>query len=214
MIWSFYEKEDFESARALNERMSSLEARTRVSEIISIRQAITSLQAGDLDSARSQARKLPQDEQRAFLWLTIGAKLIEKRSFNSARPAIESGLADARKTEGAAKASLLLLGSELLSTVDFPGSTFILAEAVEAINSLGPEVSDPLRLNRFVRIKVGSQSATFLTDIKGAKAASINGAIKVPLSKDPDGVVTLILQLKNEYARSSALLAFVAECAA
>ena len=214
MIWSFYEKEDFQSARALNERMSSLQTRTRINEIISIRQAIASVQAGNLDSARLEARKLPQDEQRAFLWLTIGAKLIEKRSFNSARPAIESGLADARKTEGAAKASLLLLGSELLSKVDFPGSTFILAEAVEAINSLGPEVSDPLRLNRFVRIKVGSQSATFLTDIKGAKAASMNGAIKVPLSKDPDGVVTLILQLKNEYARSSALLAFVAECAA
>ena len=214
MIWSFYEKEDFQSARALNERMSSLETRTRISEVISIRQAINSLQAGEMDSARSQARKLPQDEQRASLWLAIGAKLIEKRSFSSARSAIESGLADARKTEGAAKASLLLLGSELLSTVDFPGSTFILAEAVEAINSLGPEVTDPLRLNRFVRIKVGTQSATFLTDIKSAKAASMNGAIKVPLSKDPDGVVTLILQLKNEYARSSALLAFVAECAA
>ena len=214
MIWSFYEKEDFQSARALNERMSSLETRARISEVISVRQAINSLQAGEIDSARSQARKLPQDEQRAFLWLAIAAKLIEKRSFNSARSAIESGLADARKTEGAAKASLLLLGSELLSMVDFPGSTFVLAEAAEAINSLGPEVTDPLRLNRFVRIKVGSQSATFLTNIKGAKAASMNGAIKVPLSKDPDGVVTLILQLKNEYARSSALLAFVAECAA
>ncbi len=214
MIWSFYEKEDFQSARALNERMSSLETRTRISEVISTRQAINSLQAGEIDSAQSQARKLPKDEQRAFLWLAIGAKLVEKRSFSSARSAIESGLSDARKTEGAARASLLLLGSELLSTIDFPGSTFILAEAVEAINSLGPEVTDPLRLNRFVRIKVGSQSATFLTNIKGAKAASMNGAIKVPLSKDPDGVVTLILQLKNEYARSSALLAFVAECAA
>jgi hypothetical protein len=42
----------------------------------------------------------------------------------------------------------------------------------------------------------------------------MNGALKVPLSKDPNGVVTLILQLKNEYVRSLALLAFVAECAA
>lgn len=214
MIWSFYEKDDFQSARVLNERMSSLETRARISEVISIREAINSLQAGDIDSARLQARKLPPDEQRAFLWLAIGAKLIEKRSFSSARSAIESGLADARKTEGTAKASLLLLGSELLSTVDFHGGTFILAEAVGAINSLDPEVTDPLRLNRFVRIKVGSQSATFMTDIKGAKAATMKGAIKVPLSKDPDGVITLILQLKNEYARSSALLAFVAECAA
>ena len=65
-----------------------------------------------------------------------------------------------------------------------------------------------------MRIKVGSQSATFLTDIKGAKPPSMKGALKVPLSKDPDSVVTLILQLKNEYARSSALLAFVAQCAA
>jgi hypothetical protein len=214
MIWSFYEKDDFQSARALNEQMSSVETRARISEIISIRQAINSLQAGDIDSARFQARKLPSDEQRAFLWLAIGAKLIEKRNPGDARSAIESGLADARTTEGAAKASLLLLGSELLSTVDFQGSTFILAEAIRAINSLDPEVTDPLKLNRFVRIKVGSQSATFMTDIKGAKAATMKGALKVPLSKDPDGVITLILQLKNEYARSSALLAFVAECAA
>jgi hypothetical protein len=194
--------------------MSSLETRTRISEVISIREAINSLQAGEIDSARSQARKLPPDEQRAFLWLAIGAKLIEKRGFNAARSAIEAGLADTRKTEGTARASLLLLGSELLSRVDFPGSIFVLAEAVAAINSLDPEVTDPLRLNRFVRIKVGAQSATFLTDIKGAKVASMNGAIKVPLSKDPDGVITLILQLKNEYARSSALVAFVAQCAA
>jgi hypothetical protein len=214
MIWSFYENDDFQSARALNERMSSLETRARIFEVISIRQAITSLQAGDIDSARLQAAKLPPDEQRAFLWLAIGAKLIEKLSLSDARSAIESGLNDARKMQGATKASLLLLGSELLSTLDFQGGTFVLAEAVRAINSLDPEVTDPLRLNRFVRIKVGSQSATFLTDIKGAKDATMKGAIKIPLAKDPDGVVTLILQLKNEYARSSALLAFVAECAA
>jgi hypothetical protein len=214
MIWSFYEKNDFHSARALNERMSSLETRARISDVISLREAINSLQDGDLDSARLYGRKLPQDEQRAFLWLAIGAKLIEKGSLSNAKSAVESGLADARKTEGTAKASLLLLGSELLSTIDFPGSTLILAEAVGAINSLDTEVSDPLRLDRFVRIKVGSQSATFMTHIKGTKAATLKGAIKVPLSKDPDGVITLILQLKNEYARSSALLAFVAECAA
>lgn len=214
MIWSFYEKDDFQAARALNEQMSSIETRARISEVVSLREAIKSLQAGDVDSARLQARKLPPDEQRAFLWLAIGTKFIEQRSLGNARSAIESGLADARKTEGAAKAALLLLGSELLSTVDFQGSTFILAEAVGAINSLDPGVTDPLRLNRFVRIKVGSQSATFLTDINGAKAATMKGAIKVPLSRDPDSVITLILQMKNEYARSSALLAFVAECAA
>ena len=77
MIWSFYEKNDFQSARALNERLSSLETRARISDVISIREAINSLQAGDLDSARLQARKLPLDEQRAFLWLAIGDKLIE-----------------------------------------------------------------------------------------------------------------------------------------
>ena len=181
MIWSFYAKDDFQSARALNERMSSLETGARISEVISLRQAINSLQAGDFDSARLQARKLPQDEQRAFLWLAIGARLTERRDLSDARAAIESGLADARKTEGTARASLLLLASELLSTVDFPGSSYILAEAAGAINSLDPEVTDPLRLNRFVRIKVGSQSATFMTDIKGAKAASMNGAIKAPL---------------------------------
>ena len=32
-----------------------------------------------------------------------------------------------------------------------------------------------------------------MTDIKGAKAATMNGAIKVPVSKDPDGVITWIL---------------------
>jgi hypothetical protein len=214
MIWSFYAKGDLQSARALNERISSVETRARIFDVISIREAIDSLEAGDLDSARLQARKLPQGEQRAFLWLAIGAKLVETRDLDDATAVIEWGLADARKTDGAAKASLLLLGSELLSTVDFPASTFVLAEAVRAINSLGPEVTDPLKLNSFVRITIGSQSATFSTDIKGTKAASISGAIKLPLSKDPLGVITLILQLKNEYARSSALVAFVAECAA
>lgn len=214
MIWSFYENGDFQSARALSERMSSLETRAQISEVISIRQAINALQGGDIESARLQARKLAPDEQRAFLCLAISAKLIEKRSLSDARFAIEAGLNDARKTEGTARASLLLLGSELLSIVDFQGSTFVLEEAVRAINDLDPEATDPLRLNRFVRIRVGSQTATFLTDIQGAKNATLKGAIKVPLAKDPDGVVTLILQLKNEYARSSALLAFVAECAA
>jgi len=78
-------------------------------------------------------------------------------------------------------------------------------------NSFDPDLTEPLQLDRFVRVKVGSQSATFSTDVSGFKIGTFSGAFKAPVSRDPDRALTLILHLKNEYMRSLALVAFVAE---
>jgi hypothetical protein len=211
MIWFFYSKDDFKSARALNERMSLPEIREKVAEVISIRQAIQSLQVGDINSARLQAKNLPQCKERSFLWLAIAARMIEKGSVINAKSAIELGLIDARTTSAPNRASLLLLATELTSSIDFPSSLYILSEALTVMNSLDAGLNNPLRFDRFVRVRVGSQSATFSTDINGAKSGTIKGALKAPVAKDPNGAITLILQLKNDYLRSSALLAFVTQ---
>ena len=211
MIWSFYLSTDFKSAAALTDQMSSTEIRQQLSSQIAVGQAIDTLQKGDLNSARLQTQKLPTSKERGFLWFAIAARLIEKGDMQSARIAIDSGLADARRTDGSAKASLLLLGSELTSLIDFPAGANVLTEALNIINSLDSDLNDPLRFDRFVRIKAGSQSAIFSTDISGFKSGTVTGAFKVPVSKDPDGVLSLILQLKNEYVRSLALVAFVSE---
>ena len=47
-------------------------------------------------------------------------------------------------------------------------------------------------------------------DVQSGRNA-IDRGLADALSKDPDGALTLILQLKNEYVRSSALVAFVSE---
>jgi len=211
MIWSFYLAADFKAAAALTDRMSSSEIREQLSDLISIGQAINFLQKGNLDSARLLTQKLPTSKERSFLWFAIGARLIEKNDLQGGRIAIDTGLADARRTNGSVKASLLLLGSELTSQIDSPAGSNVLSEALKVIDSLDSEVNDPLRFDRFVRIRVGSQSATFSTDVSGFKTGTVAGAFKVPVSKDPDGAITLILQLKNEYVRSLALLAFVSE---
>jgi hypothetical protein len=211
MIWSFYLAADFKSAAALADRMSSPEIREKLAALIPVGQAINSLAQGDLNAARLQTQKLLASKERSFLWFAIAARLIEKGDVQSGRVAIDSGLADARKTDGSAKASLLLLASELTSRIDFPTGSNILSEALNVINALDSDLSDPLRFDRFVRVKVGSQSATFSTDISGFNSGTVAGAFKVPVTKDPDGAITLILQVKNEYVRSSALLAFVSE---
>ncbi len=211
MIWSFYLAADFKAAAALVDRMSSSEIRERLSGLIPIGEAINSLAKEDLDAARLQTQKLPTSKERSFLWFAIAARLIEKGDVQSGRVAIDSGLADARRTDGSTKASLLLLGSELTSQIDVAAGSNILSEALNVINALDSELIDPLRFDRFVRVKVGSQSAIFSTDIGGFKSGSVAGALKVPVTRDPDGAITLILQVKNEYVRSSALLAFVSE---
>ena len=211
MIWSFYLAADFKSAAALVDRMSSSEIRQRLSGLIPIGQAIDSFKKGDLNAARLQTQRLPASKGRSLLWFAIAAQLLEKGDLQSGRIAIDSGLADARRTDGSAKASLLLLGSELTSNIDSAGGSNILSEALNVINALDPDLVDPLRFDRFVRVKVGSQSAIFSTDISGFKSGTVAGAFKVPVARDPDGAITLILQVKNEYVRSSALLAFVSE---
>jgi hypothetical protein len=80
-------------------------------------------------------------------------------------------------------------------------------------NSFDPDLNEPMRLDRFVRVRVGSQSATFSTDVSGFKFGSVSGAFKAPVSRDPNRALTLILHLKNEYMRSLALVAFVTELA-
>lgn len=211
MIWSFYLSTDFKSAATLTDQMSSTEIRQQLSNQIAVGQAIDTLQKGDLNSARLQTQKLATSKERSFLWFAIAARLIEKSDMQSGRIAIDSGLADARRTDGSTKASLLLLGSELTSLIDFPAGSNVLTEALNIINNLDSDLNDPLRFDRFVRVKAGSQSAIFSTDISGFKSGSVAGAFKVPVSKDPDGVLSLVLQLKNEYVRSLALVAFVSE---
>lgn len=210
-IWSFYVAGEFESASALTSRMSSPEIREQLSSLVSIGRAISSFQKGDLDSARLQTRRLQAGKERSFLWFAIAARFIDKGDVQNGKIAIGNGLADARRTDGSVKASLLLLGSELTSTIDFSAGTNVFSEALNVINTFDSDLNEPLRFDRFVRVKVGSQSATFSTDITGFKPGTVRGAFKAPVSKDPLGAVSLILQLKNEYVRSSALLAFVSE---
>jgi hypothetical protein len=211
MIWLFYLAADFKSAAELTNRISLPEVRDRLSSVISIGQAIDSLQNGDLNSARSQMERLPAGKERSFLWFSIAERLFEKNDVQGGRIAVDSGLADARRTEGSTKASLLLSGSELIFKIDFAAGLNILSEALNVINALDSALNDPLRFDRFVRVKVGSQSATFSTAIKNFKAGTITGAFKVPVSKDPDAVIALILQLKNEYVRSTAVIAVTSE---
>ncbi|HKU72911.1 MAG TPA: hypothetical protein VJR02_03235 [Pyrinomonadaceae bacterium] len=213
MIWSFYQAADFKSASALTDRMTSVEARNQLSTVIPVGQAINSLQTGDLDAARLQIQRLTEGKDRSFLGFALASRLIEKGDVQSGRVAIDGGLSDARRTDGSVKASLLLIGSELTSTLDFPAGLRILSEALNVTNSFDPDLMEPLRLDRFVRVRVGSQSATFSTDVTGFKFGSFSGAFKAPISKDPTRALALILHLKNEYMRSSALLVFVAALA-
>ncbi len=210
-IWSFYIAADFESASALTNRMGSAEIREQLSSLISIGRAINSLQKGDLDSARLQTRRLHPGKERSFLWFAIAARMLDKGDVQNGKIAIDNGLVDARRTDGSVKASLLLLGTELTSGIDFAAGSNLLSEALTVINTFDSDLNEPLRFEKFVRVKVGSQSATFSTDVSGFKSGTVRGAFKVPLSRDPNGAISLILQLKNEYVRSSALLAFVSE---
>lgn len=211
MVWSYYLAADFKAAAALTDRMRSPEIREQLSSLISIGQAIDSFKKGDLESAHLQTRKLAQCKERSFLWFAIAGRMIEKGELQSGRMAIDSGLADARRTDGSVKASLLLLGSELMSGIDSATGANILSEALTIINAFDSDLSEPLRFDRFVRVRVGSQTAIFSTDVNGSKTGTVRGAFKVPVSRDPNSAITLILQLKNEHMRSSALLVLVSE---
>jgi len=213
MIWSFYQTSDFKSASALTSRMTSAEARNQLSTVIPVGQAINSLQTGDLDAARVRIQRLTEGKDRSFLAFALASRMIEKGDLQGGRIAIDGGLADARRTNGSVKASLLLMGSELTTVLDLPAGLSMLSEALNVTNSFDPDLPEPLRLDRFVRVRVGSQSATFSTDVTGFKFGSFSGAFKAPISRDPNRALALILNLKNEYMRSSALLAFVAELA-
>lgn len=213
MIWSFYQASDFKSANTLTERMTSADARNQLSTVIPVGQAINSLQTGDLDAARVLIQRLPEGKDRSFLAFALASRLIEKGDVQSGRMAIDGGLADARRTNGSVKASLLLMASELTFPLDFPAGLSVFSEALNVTNSFDPDLTEPLRLDRYVRVRVGSQSATFSTDVTGFKLGSFSGAFKAPISRAPNRALTLILHLKNEYMRSSALLAFVAELA-
>lgn len=211
MISAFYSRADFKSAEVLVSKMSSSDIREKLSSVISTALAIDSIRSGDLDSAQRLTSNLSTSKDKSFLSFAIADRLIEKGDLQTARIAVDNGLADARRTEGSTKASLLMLGTELVYRMDFVTGSSVLLEALKVIDSLEPDQDDPLRFDRFTRVKVGAQSATFSTEISGFKPGSVSATLKMPLSQDPSGTLRLIFQMKNEFVRSSAILASASE---
>jgi hypothetical protein len=211
MISVFYTRADFKSADALVSRISSVEVREKLASVISVGAALESFRNGDLDSAQRLTSKLSTSKEKSFLWFAIAGRLIDKGDLQSGKIAIDSALADARRTEGSTKASLLILGSELVYRIDFVTGASVLNEALKVINALDSDQDEPLKFDRFVRVKVGAQSATFSTEISGFKPGTISGALKAPVTRDPSGTLRLIFQMRNEFVRSAAMLAFATE---
>ncbi len=207
MIALFYVREDFKSARTLTDKLPLLSTREQLLDLISLREAVVAFQSGNLSLATLRARKLTPSPARSFLWFAIARTLIQKKDLPAARAAIDEGLEDARRTDGSTRASLLLLAAELVGKFNSSEGTGVFDEALKALMAIDSNSNDPLRFDRVVRIKMGSQSVIFNTNVKGINPGSLGGAVGPLLARDPEGMPFSLLQLPNEHLRSSAILA-------
>lgn len=207
MIGFFYSNADFKLARTLADKITLLSVREKLSDLISFRESVVALQTGSVSQAISQARRLTPTPQRSFLWFAIAKVLIEKRDLRGARSAIDAGLDDARRADGSAKASLLLLAVEQVGKIDSDAAQGTFIEVLETLAAIDSDVREPLGFDRSVAIKIGSQVSIFNTNINGINPGTLSGAMKHTLGRDHEGITSSLLGLSNEHLRSSAILA-------
>ena len=209
MVKVFYSRQDFGVARKLTERISTNAMREQVEDLISFREAVSSFLRGDLSQATEQAKKLSSSSRRGLLWFAISKALIKRGDLAGGKMAIAAGLDDARKAEPPDKASLLLLAAELLASIDLGESATVFDESLKALNSIPAKSLDFLRFDQVVRLKVGSQLVVFETNVGSTNTGSLRGALKQLFASDPQNITASLLQLNNEYVKSSAILALL-----
>lgn len=206
MVAQFHGKNDFTAARTLTEKLGPAPLREQLTQLIDFREVVAKYQSGDLDNARNKTWSLPLTASRVSLSLGIVDAYLKKGDKNSANLTFDSAVKDIQKLNGTSQASLYLAASEVASRLDPLVAQSIFNDAMRSVSNLDTASRDPLRLDTFVRLTVGSRTVQFMTGVKGAPTGSLAGALKPAFSRDPQATLNATLQLKNDYLKGSAIV--------
>lgn len=209
LTFTLWQSKDFAHARLVADKITDLVAARQLQTLISFGEAAVSLEQNknQLLEVEAAAEKLPQDIERALLWLGIARAYADQGNAARAREAIEKALTAAEHIEDGRKPLLTLSAASLLARVSEARASSTLGQAVRQFNAQKPASLREVSWRR--RIETGSTRLDFPLKVKGVDLG-FSRSLPPLFTADLESTLAAVNELTAEDLQAQAWLVITA----
>lgn len=209
VIVSAWWKSDFKTARKAASMIQTIEANQALNQLIDFGEAAMLLKtdAANVATAEKVAYKLSPGLERALLLLAIAQTRVKSGDVAQAEEAIDASLKAAAAIEDSRRAALSLIAAGQLAQLHSLRTPSATASAIKDLNSFEKATYGDIDWTK--EVQIGALKSTFPLQLSGLDL-NLDTALRAILLSDLEIGFARAQEIKNEFLRSRALVAFVA----
>ncbi|HET8782757.1 MAG TPA: hypothetical protein VFM63_10095, partial [Pyrinomonadaceae bacterium] len=208
IVVSAWRKSDFKTARKAASMIRTIEASQALNQLIDFGEAAMLLKsdAANVAAAEKVAYKLTPGLERALLLLAIAEKRVKSKDVASAEEAIDASLKAAAAIDDSRRAAISLIAAGQLAQLRSLRTPSATASAIKDLNSFAEANYGDIDWTR--EVQVGALKSSFPLELSGLDL-NLDNALRAILLSDLEIGFARAQEIKNEWLRSRALVAFV-----
>jgi hypothetical protein len=209
IVVSAWWKSDFKTARKAASMIQTIEASQALNQLIDFGEAALLLKsdASNVSAAERVAYKLSPGLERALLLLAIAQTRVKSGDVALAEEAIDASLKAASAIDDSHRPALSLIAAGQLAQLRSLRTPTATASAIKDLNSFDKAEYGNLGWSK--EVQVGALKSTFPLELSGLDL-NLDNALRAILLSDLEIGFARAQEIKNEWLRSRALVAFVA----
>jgi hypothetical protein len=209
IVVSAWWKSDFKTARKAASMIQTIEASQALNQLIDFGEAAMLLKsdASNVAAAEKVAYKLSPGLERALLLLAIAQTRVKSGEVAQAEEAIDASLKAASAIDDPHRPALSLIAAGQLAQLRSLRTPTATASAIKDLNSF--DKAEYGNIGWAKEVQVGALKSTFPLELSGLDL-NLDNALRAILLSDLEIGFARSQEIKNEWLRSRALVAFVA----
>jgi hypothetical protein len=209
LTFTLWQSRDYVNARLVADRISDLAASKQLKTLIAFGEAASLLEqnTAQILQVEAAAEKLPQDIERALLWLGIARAYADQGKAAQLREAVEQALAAANHVDDARKPFLTLEAAGQLSRVDPVLAGSLLTQVVRQFN--GQKAESLKEVNWRRRVETGKSKLDFPLVVRGVDLL-FSRALSRLVTADPEATLAAVNELTHEDLQAQAWIVITA----
>lgn len=205
---SFYLRGDIDAASAVADKAQEADLRRPLADLVSFARATSPLESGQLGPAEQAVDRLGSPSLRRLLRLGMARAYLKKKETAAAENVIAVVIKEAQGgAEGAQQLYPLLNAVEMQAQVDATVAAGRLGDLVRAFNAAGPKgaATPTTWLSETVRYR--DHAITFPLRVAGVSRGDFYPPLRLLALNDSRGVVSSVLEIRDESVLSDAIQA-------